>query len=162
MIETTNANVQFTPEQALQLVEWQKRLSTVQDEIKKHEDVLATLKGSIVIAEKHSAYLEDRNKDIESQVAAHLTKKESLAVESDTHMKLSAQHAEESNRREAEVSKKEHAIIQRENELSANEQRLEMQRKTLSENVTALSQEKALVEKAKESFKQALESVVWK
>lgn len=162
MIENSNANVQFTPEQALQLHEWQKRLGVLQDEIKNKETALASLKESIVMAEKHNAYLQEQNKEVESQVQTHLSKKESLAAESDMHMKASAKHAEESNQREAEVAKKETEIAQRENELFANEQRLEAQRKAISENEKALLQEKALVDTAKKAFESALASVVWK
>lgn len=156
-----SSNVVFTDEQTRQLSEWRGRLMTVQEEIRFATDRREALLNEVNELKKQQAYYDGLVTTLGIQVDELKKTKEELSTNvKDSHSKLiehekftKTYHESMSDRR-AEVEKLEKEI--KEKSIVLTEEIAKHNDRT-----TKLSEQKLLVDRAREAFLKATESVTW-
>lgn len=160
--KSPDETVRLTDEQTAQLGVFYSRLSALQTETAIGKKNLDVLKEENIKTTKEKMYLEE---SVES-----LTKKVSLLKKqaSDLSNEVSGSHSELTKHRK-ELSVRGEMLAQQKREQDVAQGKLDESGKVLHDklrelnsNTKKLSEEKLSVEKAKEAFSKAAESIVWK
>lgn len=161
MLTTPENNVKFTDEQTRQVTAWSQKLSVIQAEIKKAEEQSNVLSTEIKALESHRDYLTSENANLETKV--HQLQEVKLDIEAEV-VKSSEKlltHAVETKKRIEHLSKAETGHAETEKTLTLSHERLEKRSEELNAKAARLSEQQLLVEKARDVFLKATESVVW-
>ena len=162
MLNSSSKEIQFTAEQKLQTMEWHNRLVNIQEEIEKAKKQLNEVESAIEVKTKHNNYLEEMGSNIEKTIESFKTERDRLTQEVNSSTEKLSNHSQETSKRENALHLREVAVLKDEAGIDVSKKQLEERIKEHSIKVDKLSEHQLLVEKAREAFLKAAESVVWK
>lgn len=162
MLHSSSKEIEFTAEQKLQVMEWHNRLLNIQEEIEKANKELQVIETSIEVKTKHNNYLEEMGSNLEKTIETLKSERDSLSTEVNGSTKKLSEHAQETSKREQILHLREVASLRDEAEIASNKKQLEENIKEYSTKMTKLLEHQLLVEKAREAFLKAAESITWK
>lgn len=162
MIDSPNANIQFTAEQSLQILEWQRRLTVIQDELKLAENNLAGLKQNTEEAIKHNDYLEEEGKNLEAKVKELAASKEELEEAVTKSTAMLAEHLNTTTERNIHITKREEIVRNSEEAAHKRHAELDAREEAHSKKETKFAEDALEVEQARKILVSALGSITWK
>ena len=161
MLSTPNANIKLTAEQNLQILEWQQRLSVIQDEIKIAQKNKASVEEEIETKVKHNNYLGELGTNLKNEVEKLTAQKEKLQDEVAQSTTTLSEHLGTIQERNNILAKREAVINDKEAHLN-NRHEVLSEREGAHEKARAkLSEHELEVEHAREVISEALKSIKW-
>lgn len=162
MINNPEPSTKLTDEQTKQLQVFYTRLTNLQTETSIATKNLEMLREETIKVSLEKKYTEDTLRDLREKL-------DQAAKEVDEHVKLVVKsqeelvsHREERGKTDKHHSSKQKELAAREEEVVKSENMLKSLQEDLSHTSKMLSAERLEVDKAKEAFLHATESVVWK
>ena len=155
MLTSTNANVKLTAEQSLQILEWQQRLTVIQDEIRIAEKNKKSLEDEIDTKTKHNNYLAELETNLEREVAKLNEQKATLQNEVAASVATLAEHLTTTQERHTVLSRREQEVTDREAHAKRTHEQLKAREDAHADKTTKLQEHQLLVEKAHKAFLEA-------
>ncbi len=162
MITSPGANVQFTPEQALQLAEWGKRLKAVQEEISISEKNLTDLTSQIANRTRDKQELDAQLSSLRTETARLEALKDTLNEETRISTLDLADHQKQMKEKTRELDARKKEIDELGSELVKDHTHLSKKEENHQKESQELAKRQLLVEQAEQAFLEAMETIKWK
>lgn len=160
--ENSKSTVQFTPEQALQLFELQKRLETLHAEIRIAHASIDELAKTTEDRLKYKNYLEECIQVLQKENDALALSKEGLNTEIEASNKHLADNLNTVTERHSHLGIREESMIEKEHDYQARLSTVEQREKSNEEDAKNVVEKRLEVEQAKSVLSNALEQIKWK
>lgn len=161
MTDTPKANVQFTPEQALQLFELQKRLETLHAEIRVAQASIDELSKTTEDRLKYKNYLEECVGTLQKENDALILSKESLKTEVESSNKQISDNLTTVTERHSHLAAREESMIEKERDYQVRISAVEQRESANEVEVKNTAEKRLEVEQAKSVLVKALEQIKW-
>lgn len=155
-------NKMFTHEQNSQLEEWKARLGIVQNEIRKATETLENVLPEIETKTKYLKYLEDNIVEAKEEVTRLDDLKVRLREEVEISSSQLTEHKKKTHEHTAILESKYLEYSDKINKFGLEQQSFNTEKEEHQKSAKALLEERLLVEKARDAFLSAAESVRWK
>lgn len=158
-IFTTSSEVKITPQQAIQIAEFEHRLDVVVKEISINTKTLSGIKKNIEDDAKYNKFQQEEKERLTQEVATLETKKAEIVEE----MRLKNEEAVEISRaaeaKKTELSTRETSVLENEKKQDAREKELGEKEAIHEQHTAKLADDRREVDRAKEVLQTAINSI---